>query len=95
MSRPDPQREPTDEVLAAVLRAAVAVGRAHMATTEPAKHAAKRWLVVRQFNHLPDAEVCQHRWEWTADMCAYRRTRRHPNEVGAHYTVRRAEATPC
>jgi hypothetical protein len=59
---------------------------------EPAKHTAKPakpWRVVRQYNHKPDAEACAHRWEWTADLCAYRRTARHPKEVGVHYTVRR------
>lgn len=87
MTRPDP----IDEALAAV-----AQDRDQLLaklSTEPAKHAAqpttKPWRVVRQFNHRADQEVCAHRWEWAADVCAYRRTRRHPNEVGVHHTVRR------
>ena len=47
------------------------------------------WLVVRQYSHLADLPVCTHRWEWTADLCAYRKTRGHPDETGGHYAVRR------
>jgi hypothetical protein len=49
------------------------------------------WRVVRQYNHLPESQqLCAHRWEWLADLCAYRRTARHAAEVGVFYTVRRA-----
>lgn len=74
--------------------AANAVDRDQAAATL-AKHAAKPtarpWWVFRQYNHLADLFVCAHRWEWAADLCAYRRTRRYPNEVGVHFTVRREQ----
>lgn len=50
------------------------------------------WRVVRQYVHLPEHQVCGHRWEWVADLCAYRRTARHASECGVFYTVRRAES---
>ena len=50
------------------------------------------WRVVRQYNDLPEQEICAHRYEWGADLCAYRRTARHAHEIGAHFTVRRAES---
>lgn len=89
MTRPEPT---PDEVLAAV-----AVDRDQLLAAIRAEHTThntRPWRVVRQYSHLPDAEACQHRWEWTADLCAYRRTRQHPNETGVHYTVRRA-VPPC
>lgn len=48
------------------------------------------WRVVRQYVDLPEQPVCGHRWEWVADLCAYRRTARHRTETGVFYTVRRA-----
>ena len=89
-------REPIDKVLAEV-----AEDREQLLAklgTEPAKHTAKSaksvkpWHVVRQFNHKPDVEICAHRWEWLADLCAYRRTAGHASEIGVFYTVRRAKS---
>lgn len=51
------------------------------------------WRVVRQHHNHAEHEVCQHRWEWTAEWCAVRReaSRQHWSEVGVHYTARPAE----
>jgi hypothetical protein len=49
-----------------------------------------RWRVVRQYVDMLEQPVCAHRWGWVADLCAYRRTARHADEVGVFYTVRRA-----
>jgi hypothetical protein len=46
------------------------------------------WEVARQFSYKSDERVCVHRWETLADLCSYRRTASHPNELGAHYTTR-------
>lgn len=78
----------TDADRAAKVLAANAVDRAPVAA-ELAKQAAKPWRVLRQHPNLPDTEVCRHRWEWQADLCAYRKTRSHPHTCGGHYTVRR------
>lgn len=47
------------------------------------------WRVLRQHSHLPDVEVCRHRWEWRAYLCAWSKTRSHPHECGGYYSVRR------
>lgn len=51
-----------------------------------------RYRVVRQFTHLPELTVCSHRFEWAAEWCARRRTRRHAGETGGHFNTRRADA---
>lgn len=51
-----------------------------------------RFRVVRQFTHLPELVLCSHRFEWVADLCAYRQTARHAAATGVHFTVRRAES---
>lgn len=51
-----------------------------------------RYVVVRQFTHLPDQPVSSHRFERIAQWCAHRRERQHAHEAGGHYTVRRADA---
>lgn len=50
------------------------------------------WRVVRQYVDMPEQRVCAHRWGWVADLCAYRRTARHRDEIGVFYTVRRADS---
>lgn len=47
-----------------------------------------RFKVMRQFSHRGEVQMCRHRWEWTADVCAYRRTAQHRTETGVFYTVR-------
>lgn len=69
----------------------VAADRKHLLAQLAEGEPVKPWRVVRQYNHLADVEVHAHRWEWLAELCAYWRERGHPNEVGVHYTVRRAE----
>jgi hypothetical protein len=54
-----------------------------------------RWKVVRQYSvagEVVEVPVCRHRFELTADICAYRRTRGHAHETGGHYTARRADS---
>lgn len=48
------------------------------------------WRVVRQTSSGGDVEVCAHRWEWTADVCAIRRSNREP-ETGVFYASRPRE----
>jgi hypothetical protein len=45
----------------------------------------KAWRVVRQQSTSADIEVCRHRWEWTAELCAHRRQARHVS--GVFYTA--------
>lgn len=45
------------------------------------------WLVVRQ-NPRSEHVICQHRFEWVAEHCAIWKERRHPGQVGVHYTAR-------
>lgn len=57
-----------------------------------AKHKpTKRWLVVRQTSHAPDVRVCQHRWEWRAELCAHKLAR-NADVTGVFYQARRAES---
>lgn len=68
-----------------------------LADAKSAKTGAKtaKWWVVRQYNaagEVVEVPLCRHRFEWAADLCAYRRTRRHAHEAGGHYTARRADA---
>lgn len=51
-----------------------------------------KWTVNRQYSNKPEHPMCGHRFELFADLCAYRRTARHPRETGVHFTVRRADA---
>ena len=82
-SKPDPSEvlvaQDRDQLLAAIREAETVAAKRSLP-----------WRVLRQYNHLPEHQVCQHRWEWVADLCAYRRARGHANEVGVFYTVRRA-----
>lgn len=72
------QAQPREQLLAR-LRAAT-----------PPQHTTRPWQVVRQLCCNPEQPVCGHRWEWTAEWCARRRTAR-ADEVAARFTVRRAE----
>lgn len=68
-----------------------------IADAQSAKSEAKptKFWVVRQYfaaGEVLEVPLCRHRFEWTADLCAYRRTRRHNHEAGGHYIARRAEA---
>lgn len=50
----------------------------------------RAYQVVRQYSHLPEHQVCAHRWGWVAELCARRRmsSRRHAAEIGVFYTAR-------
>lgn len=51
-------------------------------------HAKTRpWLVLQQQSFCDDIEVCSHRFELIADVCAIRRGNR--SASGLFYTVRR------
>jgi hypothetical protein len=43
------------------------------------------YRVVRQTGKT-DSDVCRHRWDWTAELCAHRRARRE-HEGGVFYTA--------
>jgi hypothetical protein len=49
----------------------------------------RRWQVVQQQSWTDDVEVCSHRFELTADMCAVRRGFSAHRELPVRYTVRR------
>lgn len=60
------------------------------------RHAkAKPWRVVRQHHDHAETDVCAHRWEWVAELCAIRResARRHASQIGIHYVARSAPRT--
>jgi hypothetical protein len=44
--------------------------------------------VYRQESNVPDAQVCAHRWDWTAELCAHRFARRERG-TGVFYVARR------
>ncbi len=56
-------------------------------------HAADRpWRVLQQQSHTDDVEVCSHRFELLADLCAVHRSyRANRSLTGVFYTVRRRQ----
>jgi hypothetical protein len=64
---------------------------AELAAATPTEPSPRPWMVVRQLGNGPEHGVCGHRWEWAAERCAALKTAR-AAELGARYTVRRAEA---
>lgn len=46
------------------------------------------WQVVRAYGSEPVRQVCGHRWEWVAELCAHRQLARQRHMVGVHYYTR-------
>jgi hypothetical protein len=50
------------------------------------------WRVLQQQSWCDDVEVCSHRFEMLADLCAIHRSyRANRSQIGVFYTVRRRQ----